>query len=327
MSFTVGIDLGGTSIRAGAADGTGRLLSRVSGPTDASCGPALVCRDVARLAREAARAAGIGWEDVAAVGVGAPGIVNKRTGTVERAANLGLEDAPLFRELKALLERPLFLENDANAAALGEWAAGAARGCSSAVVITLGTGVGAGVILEGKLYTGFNFAGGELGHMVISRGGRLCTCGRRGCFEAYASATGLAAMGEEAMERYPESRLCSLCPPGERPGGKEIFAAASEGDAAAREAVEEYLDALSCGIANVINIFQPQILCLGGGVSRQGESLLEALRPRVYPQVFRGPSTPLTRLALCALGDGAGLVGAALLPRLEWGKDVLERGE
>lgn len=310
--YYIGIDLGGTNVAAGLTDETGRLLGRFSRPTPR--GAEAVADAIAQAAREACRAAGVAAAAAQSVGVASPGSIDPAAGVVEHAFNLGLDHVPLARLVGERLALPALLENDANAAALGEFAAGAGKAFQSLVAITLGTGVGSGAVLGGKLFTGFNYAGMEAGHMVTHRDGRACTCGRRGCWETYASATGLIRSTREAMEAHPESALWRLAPSPSAVDGRTAFDAAQAGDPAARAVVEEYTADLACGILNLINLLQPEVLCVGGGVARQGETLLAPVRALADREEFTRDAARRTRICAAQLGNDAGIIGAALLP-------------
>ena len=212
------------------------------------------------------------------------------------------------------LGKEIYLENDANAAALGEYAAGAGKGSRSLVLITLGTGVGGGAVLDGRLYTGFNHAGLEVGHMVIEHGGRPCTCGRLGCFEAYCSATALIKRTREIMAEDRSSLLWQIAGDLEHVNGRTPFDAAARGDAAAGKLIDEYIEYLACGVASLVNIFQPEVLCVGGGPSAQGETLLAPVRYILDREDYARNNVRRTRLMGAALGNDAGIIGAALLP-------------
>ena len=312
-SYYLGIDLGGTNLVAAAVDRAGRILARSSRSTPKGAGPILDAME--QLSREAAALAGLPLEAFASAGIGAPGIANPDTGVVEYSCNLDFHDVSLTQPLAQRLGIPVYLENDANAAALGEFAAGAGMGTSNMVAITLGTGIGGGVILDGKLFSGSNHAGTELGHFVIQMDGPQCTCGRRGCFETYASATALIRQTREAMERHPESLCWTLCGGDlSRVDGRTAFAAKAQGDPTGTEVVQNYLSALACGITNIVNVFQPEVLCIGGGVSNQGDSLLPPLQAVLDREDYARDCAHRTRLAIATLGNDAGLIGAALLP-------------
>lgn len=312
MRQYIGIDLGGTNVAAGLVSEDGRLLGHYSEPTPR--GAEQVADAIAHAARMACAAAGAEVSDACSVGVASPGSIDPEAGVVEHAFNLGMDHVPLAGMVGARLGLPAVLENDANAAALGEFVAGAGKGYTSLVAVTLGTGVGSGAVLDGKLFTGFNYAGMEAGHMVIRRGGRPCTCGRRGCWETYASATGLIRSTREAMEAHPDSALWKLASTLEAVNGRTAFDAAQAGDAAARQVVEEYEADLACGLANLINILQPEVLCLGGGVSRQGENLLAPVRALLDQEEFTRDAGRRTKVCEARLGNNAGIIGGALVP-------------
>ncbi|MBO5035300.1 MAG: ROK family protein, partial [Oscillospiraceae bacterium] len=254
--YYIGIDLGGTNVAAGVTDQEGRLLGKASIPCPR--GAEAIADAMAEAARLAAHEAEIPLDQCGSVGVASPGTIDPVEGIVFHAFNLGLENVPLARMVSERLGGiPTLLENDANAAALGEFVSGAGKGKNSLVAVTLGTGVGSGAVLEGKLYTGFNYAAFESGHTVIHRGGRQCTCGRKGCWEAYASATGLIKSTREAMEAHHDSALWQFAPTLEEVNGKTPFDAAQAGDTVAKEVLAEYIEDLACGLANLINIIQP----------------------------------------------------------------------
>lgn len=314
MKYYLGIDLGGTNIVASVVDETYKILSKASIKT-ASPRPAVdIMDDMVKVSREACEKAGVPVERLEWVGIGAPGTINRDTGYIEYSNNLQFDHVPLRQYIADRLGRPVFVDNDANAAAYGEALAGAAKGVKDAVAITLGTGVGGGIIIDGKIYSGFNFAGAELGHAVIEIGGRQCTCGRRGCLEAYASATGLINLTKEAMEANPNSKMWTLTGGTiDNVSGKTAFDAMREGDAAGKEVVDLYIKYLGCGLANYINIFQPEVLCIGGGICKEGETLLAPLREYINSENFLRDSTRRTRLCVAELGNDAGIIGAAFL--------------
>ena len=310
--YYIGIDLGGTNVAAGLVNDGGKLLGKASVPCPRGAGA--IADAIADAARLAAKKAGREVSEARSVGLASPGSIDPERGVVLHAFNLGLDNVPLADMVTQRLGLPTVLENDANAAALGEFVAGAGMGHRSLVAVTLGTGVGSGAVLDGKLYTGFNYAGMESGHMVIHRGGRACTCGRKGCWEAYASATGLIRSAREAMETHPDSALWKLAPTLEDVDGKTSFDAAQGGDAVAQAVLDEYVEDLCCGLANLINVLQPEVLCVGGGVSRQGEALLGPVRAVLDREEFTRDSTRRTKVCTAQLGNDAGIVGAALVP-------------
>jgi len=310
--YYIGIDLGGTNVAAGIVEEDGKLLGKASVPCPR--GGEAVADAIAQAARLAAGNAGVSVEGAKGVGLASPGSIDPETGTVLHAYNLELDHVPLAGMISERLGGlPTLLENDANAAALGEFIAGAGRGKGSLVAVTLGTGVGSGAVLGGKLYTGFNYAGMESGHIVIRRGGRQCTCGRKGCWEAYASATGLIRSTREARSAHPESLLWELAPTEEMVNGKTPFDAAQAGDKTAQAVVDEYIEDLACGLANLINILQPEVLCIGGGVSKQGEALLKPLRSALDREEFTKDSPRRCQVRVAELGNDAGIIGGALV--------------
>lgn len=311
--YYLGIDLGGTNIAAGVVDQDHRIIARAKRKTSVPCKPLEICEQLAVTAQEALAAAELGMGDIPYVGVGTPGTVNRDSGVVEYSNNLFFENLELQKLLSDRLKKDVILENDANAAAFGEFRAGALKGAKNAIAITLGTGIGSGIIIGGKIYAGSNFAGGEIGHMVIAAGGKLCTCGRRGCWEAYASATGLIAMTREAMQKDKSSLLWNIAGTPEQADGRSAFEAMRAGDKTGKEVVGQYIFYLSCGVANCINIFQPDILCIGGGISNEGEFLMEPLRKAVAAENYARNTRRKTVLCKAQLGNDAGILGAALL--------------
>lgn len=310
--YYLGIDLGGTNIAAGIIDKNGKLLTKQSMPTGAPCTPQELCDRIAAAARAVISAFG---KPVKAVGIGCPGSVNRNTGMVELTPNLPLHHFPIREELESRLDLPVGVDNDANAAAWGEFKAGALQGSLNAVAITLGTGVGSGLILDGKIYAGQNGAAGEMGHMVIERDGRACNCGRHGCWERYASATGLILTTKELLEQDTdhESLLWEMLSGDlSQISGRSAFDAMRQGDALGQKIVDEYIKDLSCGLINIINSLQPDIICIGGGISHEGETLLAPVRAIVDREQFVTNSPLKTRFVTAQLGNDAGIIGAAL---------------
>ena len=314
MKYTIGIDLGGTTMTAGLVDEAYNIVGKITRPTRLPRPAQDLEQALADLCRAVAKDCKIDFADVSYVGIGTPGSVNFTTGFVGYNTNFGYYDWNLGPDLEALLGCKVYVENDANAAAFGEYIAGGAKGFKDAVVITLGTGIGSGIILGGSLWPGINGAAAEFGHMTIDYDGLPCNCGRRGCVEAMASANALIAQARERMRKHPESLLWSLC------GGnaakveaKTVFDGAAAGDETARELLDVYITYLAEGITNIINVFQPAVLCVGGGVSRAGEVLLRPLREEVARRVYSRNSKRNTRIELAKLGNDAGILGAALL--------------
>jgi len=250
------------------------------------------------------------------VGLGVPGTANKKTGIMEYANNLDMRDEPWILLLKRYFKKPAYFTNDAYAAAWGEYLAGCGKGYHSLVMVTLGTGIGGGMVLDGKLYEGCNYAAGEFGHFVIQCEGEMCNCGRRGCFETYASVNGLIRMTVQAMksEEGKNSSLWEACNGDtDRINGEMIFKAAEQGDLAAEQGLDKYLYYLSVGITDIVNVFQPEILCIGGGMSRAGNQLLEPLKRMVNQNIYTRDSEVKTKIVIASLGNDAGIIGAAML--------------
>lgn len=315
MAYYLGIDIGGTNIACGIVNDNCEIIARSKVKTNAPRPYGEILADIIRGAKLACEEAGISLSELDSVGIGCPGTCNQDTGAVEYSNNLGFVNVPLRPDVEKALGVKTFLGNDADAAAYGEYCAGAAKGAENAVVITLGTGVGSGIIIGGKIYSGSNFAGGEIGHTVISVDGRPCTCGRKGCFEAYSSATGLVNITRDYAEKYPASLMAKLIKQDGRISARTAYAAMKQGDEAGRIVTDEYVKYLAVGIANVINIFQPDVLCIGGGVCNEGDTLLVPLKKAVKEQVYSKNSAKNTEIVICSLGNDAGIIGAAMLHR------------
>lgn len=315
--YYIGIDLGGTNIAVGIVDESFKIVKKGSTPTLVNRDPELIIADMGKLCLELLAETGIGLEEVVCAGIAAPGSVNPRTGIIEYANNLPFLRFPIADTLRKYLPvREVYLENDANAAALGEAVGGAAKGKRLSVMITLGTGVGGGVIIDGKVYSGFNYAGAELGHTVIEYNGRQCSCGRKGCFEAYASATALVNMTKEKLAACKDTLMWEMCGNDINKADARIaFAAMKKGDRAGKEVVDMYISYLACGITNMINIFQPEVLLIGGGVCNEKDYLLKPLTEIVNTDQYTRNQAVKTEIKIAALGNDAGIVGAAALGR------------
>lgn len=314
MKYYIGIDLGGTNIVAAVVDENYNIVTKASTKTNRPRPAEAIADDMAAMAIKAVEDAGLTMEQIEWVGVGTPGIANSSTGIVEFSGNLGFENTPLADYIRKHIDKPVYVENDANAAAYGEYLAGAAKGAKNAVCITLGTGVGGGIIIDGKIYAGSNYGGAEIGHMVIGLDGPQCTCGRKGCFEVYSSATGLIRMTKEKMELDPDSKMHAITAErGGKVSARTAFDAMREGDASAKEVVDFYIKALAAGITNTINIFQPDVLCIGGGVCNEGDPLLLPMKAIVEQENFTRNSPKNAKIVIAELGNDAGLIGAAFL--------------
>lgn len=309
----LGIDIGGSNLAAAVIDSNMNILGRAKLKTPKGVSHDQFCDTIAEVARMAAESAGVELSDCSYCGIGCPGIINARAGMLVYSGNLGYEDLPLCYEMSRRLGLSVYIENDANCAALGEATAGAAKGAESMLAVTLGTGVGGGIIIDGKIYSGVNGVAGEIGHMIIHPGGEDCTCGRCGCWEAYASATALKRQTREAMKASPESLMWKHSPSLEKVSGKTPFLAMRDGDAAGRKVVEDYIGYLADGLINVINILQPEVVCIGGGVCNEGEFLMVPLREEIEKRRFARGTIRQPRIVAAKLWGDAGIIGAAML--------------
>jgi glucokinase len=315
-SYFIGVDIGGSGIDAGLCDGAGALIARDRLPLERGAPGPEILGGLIVLLRRLTERAGVSRDRIMGIGAGVPGTVDKTGGEVLRTVNLPLGGMNLARGLSQVFDAPVRLENDANCAALGEKFAPGREAVRDMLLVTVGTGIGGGMIVGGEIYDGFNSAAGEIGHTVIVHGGRACTCGRRGCWEAYASASALA---ETAAAEAASARSGAMW---ELAGGdisrvtaKTPFDAARAGDAAAARLVREYISHLACGITNLINILQPQLVCIGGGVSNEpDEWLLDPLRGIVLSDMYPH-GLAKTKIEKAILGETAGIIGAAMLAR------------
>ena len=314
MAYYVGIDLGGTNIKAGIVDDQGKLLNKESIKTKAERPCEEIIKDMGMLAAKVIEEAGLKKEDINAIGIGSPGTPDNKSGLLVYAKNLPFVNAPMRKIIRDVIDLPVYIDNDANCAAMAEAVAGAAKGVKDSVTITLGTGVGAGVIINGSIYSGFNQAGSEFGHTVLVSGGEQCSCGRKGCFEAYGSASALARMTEEAAAANPTSILGKLI---EENGGSAnariAFDGMKAGDEVSANVVDTYIDYLSEGLANAINTFMPEVLLIGGGVCNEGDPLMIPLREKTLNKPFFGPGVRKTEIRVAKMGNDAGIVGAAMM--------------
>lgn len=314
--YYLGIDLGGTNIAVGLVDENLEIVLKDSVKTLTSRPTSEIIDDMASLCKSLVERAGITFDEVEYLGVAAPGSIDPVNGIVRYSNNVKMSNYPLADELRSRLPiRKVYLENDANAAALGEAKAGAGKGYSNLVMITLGTGVGGGIVIDGKLYSGFNHCGAELGHTVIEVDGRVCSCGRKGCFEAYSSATGLVNMTKEKMTEDENSLMWKLVNNNlEKVNGRTAFDAAKKGDESGLAVVNMYIKYLACGLTNLVNIFQPEVLCIGGGVCGEGDYLLKPLVEIIRKSEYGAENqTNFSQIKIAELGNNAGIIGAAAL--------------
>lgn len=310
-----GIDLGGTTIKAALVNERGEILRKAAAATGAERPWPQIMSDINRLVADLIRQEGVSRREIGGVGMGVPGTADPERGVLTYACNLPLcRNMPARRAMQEELGLKLYLDNDANVAALGESVFGAGNGqtrCS--VLITLGTGVGGGVIINGSIFAGAYHGGAELGHQVIVEGGEPCSCGRKGCWEAYSSATGLIRSARKAAHDNRDSLLWKKCGGNlARLDGAMVGEAADENDPAACLVMEEYLKHLAIGLGNIYNIFQPEVLILGGGISGRGNKLIEPLRELLAPEIYGGDMEKVD-IRTAVLGNDAGVIGAACL--------------
>lgn len=313
--YYIGIDLGGTGIKAGVVDEQGVILAKGSCPTEPERGYEAVIHDMAMLAIDVAKQSGHEMSEIKAIGIGLPGIMDQRTGVVPFCTNLYWHDVPLVKEMAKYVDVPVFADNDATVAGLAESVAGVSAGCDSSVFVTLGTGVGGGVVLGGKVFSGSHGVATEIGHMVTVDGGEKCTCGKKGCWERYASATALIREGRKLCAAKPETALAKAV------GGntdaitaKHVIDLAKAWDPDCSALFDNYVHHLCVGLTNLINLYDPEVIALGGGVSHAGAFLLDAVRARLPETVFF-KTMPYARVELAKLTNDAGIIGAAMLGR------------
>ncbi len=314
MNYRIGIDMGGTAIKAGVIDERNEIVCKHSVPTGE--GFERVVADIAEAANTVAQVVGLSVGDFPCVGVGTPSCINPNTGRLVFSNNTNWRDVPLREELEKHLPVPVYIGNDANCAVIGEAVAGAARGYRNVVMLTLGTGVGGGVMLNGKLFCGGDGMGTELGHTPLVAGGYPCTCGIAGCFESYASVTGLIRQTEDAMHAHPESALHAWVAQKGRASGRTAFDCAKQGDGAALAVVDQYISYVANGLGGLINIFRPDIVLIGGGLSAEGDYLLAPLKEKLKRYVFAQDIIGIPPVIAARLGNAAGTIGAAYLDRM-----------
>ena len=305
MKYGFGVDLGGTTVKIAYFDETGNLISKWEIPTVTANGGIQILPDIAASIREFRQSSGIQDADLLGVGIGVPGPVDSK-GNVNRCVNLGWGKFNISKELSTLTGLPVTAGNDANVAALGEFWKGGGQGCNNMVFVTLGTGVGGGIVVEGRLLHGAHGAGAEIGHMVLNRNETaVCGCGKRGCVEQYCSATGIVRLAKQALESSKEeSTLRQLS----SPTCKDIFDAGKQGDQLALQVLDQYYAYMGEFLADVCCVVNPEVVVLGGGVSKAGDVLLDGLKPYFNKYVFHAASN--VKFTLAALGNDAGAYGA-----------------
>lgn len=311
----IGIDLGGTGIKAGLVDDNYKILHTASVPTGAQRHYSEIIKDMAMLAIRVTEEADFDIKkDVKSVGIGSPGTCDSENGILVYSNNINFENVPMREEMNKYIDLPIYIGNDANVAALGEFMVLDDKNVNHMVAITLGTGIGGGVIINKKIYDGFNGAAAEIGHFQVQMtDGEACTCGRNGCWEAYGSVTALIRETKRAIEAHPDCDMAKdVTAHDGHVSGKTAFVWAKKGDPVAQEVVDNYIHAVAEGIVSVINIFQPEVLVIGGAISKEGDYLLNPIKKHV--EQFRySRSIPQTEIRIAKLGNDAGIIGAALL--------------
>lgn len=311
--YYIGIDLGGTSIKAGIVNQQGNIIKSSSIRTGQERGYKAVISDMMNVCKGLLDETNIKAEQICSIGLGSPGIPDKKRGVLLFSNNLGFKNTPFKDEIQKYFDVPVYLENDANVAALAESVAGASKNVNQSVMMTLGTGIGGGIIINNKIISGFNDAGSELGHMVIVHDGIQCSCGRKGCFEKYASASALVSQTKQAGIKYPNSKINEISKGDiKNINARTVFAAQKLGDEIADKVISKYLDYLAEGVMNIINILFPEIIVIGGGLGNEGENLFVPLRKRLKKMEYTN-DVPHTRIVGAVMGNKAGIIGAAML--------------
>lgn len=310
--YYIGIDLGGTNIAVGLVNEEGRIIAKTETPTLASRPYQELVKDMAACARKVMEEANITEDELHSIGVGIPGVADK-DGMVIFCTNLGWRNVPLRAELQQYINKPVFMDNDATVAGWAEYQAGVSRNTRSSVFMTLGTGLGGGIVMDGKIWAGAHGAGSELGHLVIEVDGVPCTCGKRGCAERYCSATAIIRMAREACADAPNCLIMRKVEGDmDKINAKVVFDAAKEGDSVALQVFNRFVKYLTIAINNVISFIDPDMIILGGGVSRAGDFLLDAVKAAL-PEYLFYPTLKQPELRIASLGNDAGIIGAALL--------------
>lgn len=316
MDYYLGLDVGGTNLAAGVVDGEYHMLSRIEVPTRAERSIEEITDDMAEVTLAAIKEAGLSVKDFHSWGIGMPSYVNPETNLLVHANCFGWRNVPIYQYLENKLPLSIHIENDANCAALGEVLAGAARKEQNVIMLTLGTGVGGGIIMDGKIFCGADLMGAELGHAKLIYNGVTCTCGQKGCVEAYCSATALIRQMKECVWKVPGSILWELCQGDlEKLEGKSLFEAVRRKDKTAEQVLWQYVDYLSCALSTYITLFRPDKIILGGGIANAGELLLEPLRERLMVNTFAGSEIGVPEVITAKLGNDAGIIGAAFLEK------------
>ena len=309
----IGVDVGGTGIQIGIVNKEYKIIRESSIPTRTALPFEEQLRQIAECIVKTVKEAGFSVNDIESVGIGIPGIASAKTGEIIKCTNMGWFHMPFRKVFSRYLDKPVHIDNDANVAALAESVAGVSAGTSSSVFITIGTGIGSGIIINGRIWNGAHHIGAELGHVTFDLGGVPCTCGNKGCLERYCSATALIRMAREAVSNHPDSMIIRSVnmDPG-KIEAKTVFDAARSGDPLAEAVYQQYIDYLAQAVGSVVNLLDPEVIVLGGGVSKAGSFLLDPLT-KEYKNYVLFNDQPLPPLKLAVLGPEAGIIGAAML--------------
>lgn len=311
----IGIDVGGTGIQMGVVNEEGVILQKGAIVTRTDLPYQQQIADMAACASETLSKSGYTLDDLKAVGVGIPGVLDPRTGIIPFCTNLGWHNVPFAEEFRKYIDKPVYLDNDATVAGLAESVAGKTKGSSSSVFITLGTGVGGGIIINGKVWSGAHGIGSEIGHMIMELDGEPCSCGNHGCLERYCSATAIIRMARQAVAVHPESMIMELAShDAAKINAKIVFDAARESDPVAVKVFRRYVSNLAQAIVTIIHIIDPEMIALGGGVSKAGDFLLNAVKAEI-PKYLLYKTMPYSDVVIAELGPDAGIIGAAMLGR------------
>lgn len=310
--MNIGVDVGGMSIKAGIVDDSGKIVFKDTIPTGAKREMPEIVHDMGLFIENVIKKSGVSKNDISSIGFGIPGACNPSEGKVVRCSNINLAGAPIAGEVHKYIDVPVFLNNDANVAALAEYYhIGKPMECF--IAVTLGTGIGGGIILNGKIYSGFNGIAAELGHITTNENGENCGCGRKGCWEAYASVSALIRQTKSAMESDKNSLMHQFACDIESVNGKTAFDAAKKGDKTALKVVETYINHVSAGITNIINIFQPEMIVIGGAICKEGDYLLNPITEYCNRESYGANIAEMTEIKIASLGNDAGIIGAAML--------------
>lgn len=311
--YYIGVDVGGMSIKGGLVDKDGQILARYTVPTQVYNKDYSISEDIRKVIDGTMKEGNVAISDIIGIGIGQPGAIDSVKGVIRYSNNIALENVPVVDELKAYFNVPIYINNDANCAALGEQVFGAGKGYNDVIFVTLGTGVGGGFILNGKLYEGRECAGAEPGHMVIVADGERCNCGRKGCWEAYASVSALIRQTKKAMENDPSSLMHKEAEEEGKVSGKTAFIASKKGDKTAQEVVDQYIKYVGEGLINLANIFRPDVILIGGAISKEKERLTLPLQKMLDEQSFGAKFNPRVEVKIASLQNDAGILGAVAL--------------